>query len=353
MTHFGTPPKVCPYMRIFIQAVLAFLFMLAIPCGASYDNMPTPPPDTRTGTDVKQAEKARVKRGIRWYRSPDRETAVNQMELAGKLEKEERWRKAANAYQALVYAWPDSPEAPKAQLALAQLQEKRQLYARAFDEYQYLFDFYPGQFNYQDVLGRQFKIAHYLMETPKGAFLFFRGFEAPERALPLFEKIIRNGPTWEKAALAQLNIGIIHELNEEEEEAVTAYEIVQNRYSDEALSAQASFREGHCLYKLYLTRPKDENCCNAARAALVQFIRSYPGHEKVTEARSFLLALNNQQELRAFELAQYYDQIANRPKSALIAYEEFLKKYYASTLAPQARERIDVLKKEANRHEKK
>ncbi len=340
-------------MRIFIQAALAVMFMLVVPCGARYDNMPTPPPESRTGTNVTQADKARVKRGIRWYRSPDCESAAKQMELAGTLSKEERLRKAANAYQALVYAWPDSPEAPQAQLALAQLQEKRQLYAKAFDEYQYLFDFYPGQFNYQDVLDRQFKIAHYLMETPKGAFLFFRGFEAPERALPMFEKIIRNGPTWEKAALAQLNIGIIHELNEEEEEAVTAYEIVQNRYNDEDLSAQASFREGHCLYKLYLSRPKDENSCNAARAALVQFIRTYQGHEKVPEARAYLQTLNNQQELRAFELAQYYDRIAHRPKSALIAYEEFMKKYYASPLAPQARERIEVLKKETKSHEKK
>lgn len=340
-------------MRIFIQAVLAVMFMLGIPCRAAYDNMPTPPPDSRTGPDVKQSDKARAKRGIHWYRSPDFDSPAKQMVLAEELYKQESFRKAANAYQALVYAWPDSPEAPKAQLALAQVQEKRELYDRAFDEYQYLFDYYPGQFNYQDVLERQFKIANYLKETPKGAFLFFKGFKAPERALPMFEKIIRNGPTWEKAGLAQLNIGIIHELNEEEEEAVTAYETVQNRYSDQDLAAQAAFREGHCLYKLYRNRPKDENTCNAARAALIQFIRTYPSHEKVEEARALLATLNKEQELRAFELAQYYDLIAHRPKSALIAYEEFMKTYYYSPLATRAKERIEVLKKEAKNHEKK
>ena len=340
-------------MRFMTQLFLLLVLLWASPCRASYDSMPTPPPSSPSTQNQSKGDKAQVKRGIHWYRSPSCATAAEQMKLAGQFHREKRYRKAANAFQALVYAWPDSPEAPLAQFELARVQEERELYTKAFDEYQYLFDYYPGQFDYRDVLGRQFKIANYLMSTRKGSFLFFPGFEAPERATPLFEKIILNAPTWNYAATCQLNIGIIHELNEEEEEAVAAFEIVQNRYNDETILAQASFREAQCLTKLCRNRPNDENACNAARAALVQFIRTYPDHEKVPESRATLSKLNDEQARRAFELARYYDQIAHRPKAALIAYEEFLKKYASHECAGPARQRIEILRKDINRHEKK
>lgn len=322
-----------------------FLMMFIAPCLASYDTMPTPPPSTAY-TETKDDDKPRIKRGNRWYRHPQCNTAAEQLQLAFNYYKANRYRKAANAYQALVYAWPDSPQAPEAQLALAMVQETRQNFTKAFDEYQYLFEYYPGQFDYQEVLDRQFKIANYLMKTKKGAFLFFSGFEAPERALPMYEKIIKNAPAGKFAATAQLNIGIIHEMNEEEEEAVTAYEILQNRYNDENLAAQASFREAHCLVKLHEQRPNDEDTCNSARAALVQFITSYPGHEKVAQARVFLKDMNDKQAKRAYDLGQYYQKIARRPKAAIIAYEDFLRKYPGTPLAHEAREQLAILNKE-------
>lgn len=341
-------------MRLLLQAIVVLMAITAVlPSRASYDSMPAPPPVNNQDQTQPDAEKAKVKRGTHWYRKPQMETAAGQMRLADAFLKAQRLRKAANAYQALVYAWPDSPEAPVAQLKLAQVQEQRGALIKAFDEYQYLFDYYPGLFDYRDVLGRQFKIANVLMTTRKGAFLFFPGFEAPERAIPMYEKIIRNGPTWEYAATAQLNIGIIHEMNEEFEEAVAAFEIVQNRYRDEALLADASFRGATSLCRIYRDRRHDENACDAARAALLQFIRSYPANAKVQEARTLLKQLDDDQAERTFERARYYDEIARRPKAALIAYESFLEKYSFHELAAKARARIEILRKEVNSHEKK
>jgi outer membrane protein assembly factor BamD (BamD/ComL family) len=314
--------------------------------------MPTPPPSAPYSKSSEE-DRPRAKRGTRWYRSPQCETASQQIQLAYKYYTEGRYRKSANAYQALVYAWPDSPEAPQAQLALAKVQELRQLYAKSFDEYQYLFEYYPGQFDYQEILDRQNKIANFLMKTPKASFLFFPGFDAPERALPMFEKIIKNAPTGVHAATAQLNIGIIHELNEEEEDAVSAYEILQNRYNAPDLLPQAAFREAHCLVKIHINRPHDEDACNAARAALVQYISTYPGHEQVEQARGFLKDLNDHQAQRAYELARYYQKTARRPKAAIVAYEDYLRKYPDTTLAPSAKEQLDILKKDIATHEKK
>ena len=337
-------------MRYSVYILL--LMTLILPCRANYDNMPPQAPNSPYSPS-KDDDKPRVKRGVHWYRHPQCKTAQQQLQLASEFRTKGRYRKAANAYQALVYAWPDSPEAPQAQIALAEVQEIRQRFTQSFDEYQYLFEYYPGQFDYQNILDRQFKIANYLMKTPKGSFLFFPGFEAPERALPMYEKIIKNAPMGPQAATAQLNVGIIHELNEEEEEAVTAYEILQNRYSDANLAAQASFREAHCLVKLHAQRPNDEDACNAARAALVQFITTYPGHENVEQARGFLKTLNEKQAQRAYDLAWYYQTIALRPKAAIIAYEDFLRKHSGTPLAERAKAQLAILKKETKTNEKK
>ena len=302
-----------------------------------------PPTPTSTSTSV-QEKKSPVKRGVHWYRHPSCKTAAEQEALAYSLYEADRLHAAANAYQALVYAWPDSPQAATAQLALAKVQQRRELYAKAFDEYQYLIDHYPGQFDYRNVLDLQFQIANYLMTAKKGKFLFFSGFEAPEQALPMFEKIIQNAPSWDKAPLAQFNIGLIHEQNHEEEEAGAAYEILQNRYPNSEWAAPASFHQALCLQRLSTERPHDENALNAARSALVGFIRNYPDSNQVPEARSLLKDDNTRREHLAFERASFYDHLAKRPAAALQAYEEFLRVFPSSDLAPTARERIEALK---------
>lgn len=289
--------------------------------------------------------KPRIKRGVHWYRKPNMTTDVAQEKFASDLYRAGRLRKAANAYQALVYAWPDSPKAAPAQLALAKIQQQRGHYEDAFNEYQYLIDNYPGQFNYTDVLELQFQIASCLVHAKTGQFLILPGFESPERALPLFERIIRNAPAWEKSPLSQFNIGKIHEMNDNLDEAIGAYELLQSRYPASPLAAQASFCEAHCLYRLSDQRKNDENALNAARAALVDFIRSYPASPDVANAETCLSTLNTRRITMAFERARFYDKLSKRPEAALLAYEDFVRNFPSSQLAVTAQQRIEQLRK--------
>jgi outer membrane protein assembly factor BamD (BamD/ComL family) len=336
-----------------IRTTALLLLALAVPCLAAMDSSPMyqPPPDAAPQT--LKVKKADAKRGLRWYRKPDFPSATDQMKHARTLADGGRLRKAANAYQALVYAWPDSTLAPQAQWALAEIMEQRGKYERAFQEYQYLVDYYPGQFDYPAVLDRQFKLATLLMTDRKARFLFFPGFQAPERALPLFEQIVRNAPSWDRSAKAQLNVGIIHELNEEPEDAIAAYEVFQYRFPLSADAPEAAFRGAKCLHEVFRQRPNDENACNAARAALVHFISAYPEDHRVAEARGHLNALNAHQAGLAFQRATYYDTIARRPAAAIIAYEEFLRNYPSSANAETAQARLAALRKVVATHEKK
>jgi outer membrane protein assembly factor BamD (BamD/ComL family) len=292
------------------------------------------------------APKARVKRGTPWLLHPQKASAAAQNQYARGLYDQGRLRKAAKAYLALVYAWPDSAEAADAQLAYAQILEKRGDYTKAFDEYQYLIDHYAGHFDYLFIVERQFMIANYMMTARRGKVLFLPGFAAPERALPMLEKILENAPSWEKAAHAQFNIGLIHEQSDRDLElAVAAYELVQNRYGSSEFAAPAAFRAGQCLYRLYLKHPNDEGACNAARMALIQFIRAYPEDDSAPAARAGLRDLDARQATLALDRARYYDRILKRPAAALIAYTDCAQRFPATDQARQARARMEELKK--------
>jgi outer membrane protein assembly factor BamD (BamD/ComL family) len=304
---------------------------------------PTPPPELPKKAEVDTRSPA--KRGTHWYRHPDQDTPAEQEAYAARLSEEERWRSSEKAYDALVYAWPDSPQAARAQFNLAKLLQKRERYEKAFNEYQYLIEYYPGQFNYEEVLGYQFQIANYMMNSRRGQFLFLPGFASPDRALPLFERIVRNAPSWTNAPLAQFNIALIHDLNTDEEEAVDAYEAVLSRYPRSEWADDASYRQADCLCRLSGQNLNDENALDEAIAALSEFIRSYPGNEeRVAEARLRLKDMNQRKQEMAFERARFYDHVAKRPEAALRAYEDVRKKYPQSDWAMKAEDRISELK---------
>jgi outer membrane protein assembly factor BamD (BamD/ComL family) len=329
----------------------AFGILIAACTGAfaqAYDNRMDP---AATGSRAVDKPAVTIKRGTSWRVKPQRETAAGQLSYAESLRQENRLRAAYRAYNALVHAWPDTAQAVTAQVACAEVLEARGNYPKAFNEYQYLIDRYVGQFDYRRTLEKQFAIANHLMTARRGKVLFLPGFEAPERALPLFETILQNAPSWDKAPLCQYNIGLIHERNEDWEEAVAAFELLQTRYESSAWTEPAAFREAYALYRMTLDRPNDENVCHAARGALVRFIRAYPNSTNTPIARDHLKALNTHYARIVYDRAAYYDRIARRPASALIAYEDFVKRFPTSELAPTAQARIATLRKEAPPHD--
>lgn len=328
-------------MRAFPFILVLCLGLAALPSPAAGYYETGMNDDARSGTED---TKPRLKRGTSWYRRPSRPTDVEQAALARYCRDNRNLRGAANAYQALVYKWPDSSIAAEAQRKLADIQMERGKHEEAFGEYQYLVDNYPGQFEFAQVLDKQFQIAVQVMTQRVASFLFLRGFQAPERALPMFEKIIRNAPSGALAAESQFNIGRIYEMNEEEEEAVAAYAVVQSRYFSSPWAEPAAFREARCLYRISEERRNDENALNAARAALSGFLLSYPASQDHGEARAFLDILNARLETLALEKVEYYDRIAQRKETSLRLYEDFLKSFPMSPMTNKVMRRIAELK---------
>ena len=262
-----------------------------------------------------------------FWRRPDRETAAEQLAYARSLAAGGSARKASKQYRALVHEWHDTPEAVIAQGAYAALLEARGKYNEAFNEFQYMVEFYAGQFDYGEVLDRQFRIANEVMNHRYGGFLFWGGFKSPERALPLFEQLAENGPAWERGPEVQFFMGWIQEQDKQYDAAIRAYDVLRQRWPHDELAATAGFGGTRCLVRLADANARDEVICRRALVGLAGYIRDYPDHPNVELAKSERDRLSSLLSGLYYERAAYYDKIAKRPDSALIAYADFLRQF--------------------------
>lgn len=300
-----------------------------------------------TGIDVahaQQYEETVKKHSWFSFSRPAKKDPVAQLNYAQDLFEAGNLKKAGKAFRALVMTWPGSLEAPKAQWALATTLDRRGKSIDAFDAYQALMENYPGRFpQYDQILARQFEIATNLMFTRKGQFLFMPGFEAPERAIPLLEKIVQNGPRSPHAAEAQFLIGQAYEQSFDEELAVVAYMATLHRYPLSRFAEPAAYGRARALHTISKNYPHDVQALEEAWTAVMVFLRAYPGSTYVADATAMRDQILLRRADQAFGIAYFYDRKAKRPDAARESYELFLAQYPKSPRSDEARERIAQL----------
>lgn len=277
------------------------------------------------------------------FNRPTKKNPADQLAYADELFEKGSLRKAGRAYKALTVTWPGSAEAVPAQLRYAHTLDARHKPEDAFDAYQVLMEANAGGFGYDAVLARQFEIAKDLMNTRKGKVLIFGGFKAPERAIPLFEKVVQNGPRSPFAAEAQYLIGEANEISEQYELAVVAYMTVQHRYAMSPFAEKASLGRARSLYKLSEESPNDADALEQAWAGVVFFLNAYPRSEDIEIAKAYRDTLLSRRARAAYNQAYFYDKLAHKPAAALQAYRSFAKMYPKSEWASIAQQRIDEL----------
>ncbi len=274
---------------------------------------------------------------------PGKSNPTEQLAYAEELLQSGKTRKARKQFQALVYAWPNTPEAASAQFHFAAIFDQKGKLEKAFQEYQVLMDTYPGKFPYQDVLERQFDIALRIMSDRRGDVLFLPGFESPERALPLFEDIVDNGPRWEKAPEAQFLIGSIHETTKDYELAIMAYMETMLRYTHSDFAEKAAFARARCLATVSDRTPYDQDMAQEAWYALTIFNTTYPSSGFTEESSELTRHIYNRLAKGAYDIALYYDKNTRKPKAALAAYESYVTRFPSSKWTTEAKQRIQVL----------
>ena len=310
----------------------------------SADALDNPADQAEKTQKTEKAERPRPKRGPTFFVHASEASATNQLARAEALYREHRLRAAGKAYLALVYTWPDSDEAPKAQYGYARILELRSKYAKAFDEYQYLIDNYTGYVNHEAIVGQQFAIANVMMNGTARRGLF-SGRPSSDQAIRMFEQIALNGPSAQHAAQAQFNVGVIRERKHDDDEAIRAYDLVETRFFDRELAVAAEYRKAGCLSRIAARYPNDEQSWESAREALAGFIQSHPDDERAPSARAELARATGYLAKLAYERARYYDRVLRKPTAAIVAYQDLVSRFPASEQAAPARTRMEELRK--------
>lgn len=286
----------------------------------------------------------------KWFafiNGPDFGTPAEEFAYCGRLEAEGRWSKAVKHYDALVREWPTSPEAPKAQLRLAEiLLEKMDDAEGSFDEFRYLADFYSFRCDYRAVVDRMHEIAGILRRRGK-TVVFFR-FKNTEDVRRAYESCVLRAPGAPWAPSALLAVGALREEEGRDAEAVKVYENLRNIHGKSPEAKTAAMREAAARMRLLR-----EHGYNRARCVeTIDFLRSAVGFVDAADAPEIEWRLAEAKGLledESYKAAKFYDSRMRTRHSAISAYERFLTEFPGSVRADEVRARLDELKGETKK----
>ena len=308
----------------------------------------------------KKDETKQARQKLSWWEHyrPAEATPVTQLVWINKLKDTGHTIRASKACLALVNAWPESAQAPVAQLIYCRLLEQRGKPAKAFEEYQFLIEAYAGFFPYDEVMDRMYAIADG-MAVRDHYFLFVK-FKTPEEAIPLFKKLIRNGTQWKRSAELQFRIAQIYEKIQQYDLAIEAYGTYHQRYPVSPLAEQALFNQGRCCYEYSRENPVALDLRENAVAVLQGFIDWYPYSDMASSARTYLTELQRALAGGLYGQAALYEKTArftsNKRKqlaslvAARICYERVVDEFPRSEWAGRAHVRITEINQQRSKN---
>lgn len=300
--------------------------------------------DAYPGFDLEENLLKPSKKEPRWFAfitGPKKEDPVAQFAWCEECEKNEDWSAARKGYDALVREWPTSPLAPRAQLRLAELEVQDRSFEDAFAEYRYLLDFFSSSCDYNEVAKRMYALAEQLRADGKN-FIFFH-FANTVDVRRAYEALVLRAPGADFVPKAMLTIASLRIDEGKFQEAVTVFENLRNLHPNTPEAAESVVREARIRMKML-----DEMGYNRSRVRdTIDFLRlSLRGdlEQSVREELDAALAkARDMYEAEAWKAAAFYDSRTRTRRSAINAYEVYLKEYPEGPHAEEARTRRDAL----------
>jgi outer membrane protein assembly factor BamD (BamD/ComL family) len=334
----------------FAMAVSAALIALA-----DQPNI-TPGPGVRYATDAFPGFDSEdnivnpEKKEPKWFafiNGPKMSNPADQLDWARQCEASGSYGRARRAYDALVREWPISPEAPVAQKAMADVLLNHELnYEDAFAEYRYLLDFYSLDCDYGAVAELMYKVAELMREEGK-TIIFFR-FANTVDVRRAYEAVVLRSPGSPFVPQAMLTIASLREDEQKYEDAVKVYENLRNIHPEKPEARTALHREAMVRMKLLDMHGYNRTRVLDTASFLRQALRGDLPADMKADFEKWLDETSALEESEAYNAARFYDSRTRTRRSAINAYERFLKEYPTSAHADEVRARLEVLKEEGS-----
>ena len=275
---------------------------------------------------------------------PEKDNPADQLDYAKELLAKGARKAASKELHYLTLKWPGSAEVAEAVWLRAKTLEEMGKLNQAFEEYETLVTRFSGEAPYGQALTNQWRIAETIEKRRKAAFLLFKGFSSPEQAIPFYESIVKNAPSWERAPELLYRVGEIQRNGWESETAIATFIRIIALYPKSSFAEKAGFAKALCSHELSKEHPNHEEHARAAYADITFYLTRFEKRNHTAEAMDMQSELHGKLARFAFEKAEFYDRIARRPAAALAAYEAFVRDFPTSEWTEQARSRITELR---------
>ncbi len=272
-------------------------------------------------------------------------TPEEHWKYADSLRKEGHTRGARKQFEIFTKRWPDDVKAAAAKQSTAEIYFDQSKNKKAFTAYEELIQqYYTNIKDYDSILDRQYILAEKEMNRKRMRWLF-GGYRAPERAVPLFESIIKNAPQWERAPEMQYMIGQAYQKNDDQELAVVAYATTEYRYPNSPYAEKAAVSKIDSYKKLVDSVPYSEDIREQAQLSASLFPELYTNSQHIAEVKTFGEELHGLSAQHNYEIGSFYERVPRPPKndSAAIYYSKVMRNYSDTQYAGQSAERMRVM----------
>lgn len=275
--------------------------------------------------------------------APDRGSAGAQYNQALADERAGRKDVALAGYRVVVRRYPRSPQASNAQYRIALLLEKSGDLESAYRAYVKLNKDYPRSEDFTASLEGQMRVANAYLEGRRAKLLGIPTLPSMSRAAEMYTAIIKNAPYSRYAPAAQFNLGRAREKQGDFANAISAYQVVIDKYPTSDVTDDAMFQIAYVYMTIMRTGSYDRNAAKFSREYFEDFLAAYPRHEKAAQAREYLQTLTKVQVRSSLKVAEYYDK-QKVFKAAVMHYNEVVRTMPGTKDAQIAEARLGVLR---------
>jgi len=290
--------------------------------------------------DIKKPE--RHDKSWWWWKGVKRDTAAAQYAYAKELEAEGDFTGAARACDALVREWPAAAEAPQAQLRFVKLNANQlEDYEEAFEQLEYLLDFYSRDCPYLELVEYGYRLVNVMVDKKKTILGF--SLLSNRMVRQHYESIVRRAPGASYVPEAMLKIADLREQDQQYEEAVKVYQMLQNKFPIAEESRKAAYLEAKA--RMWLCRRLAYNIprCRDTESYLKMTLERRPDLAEAGELKGWLEELKTYLAEDAYRAAKFYDTKQRTRHAARTSWERYLLEYPDSPHAEEVRARIAEL----------
>ncbi|MFW5996633.1 MAG: tetratricopeptide repeat protein [Lentisphaeria bacterium] len=274
----------------------------------------------------------------RWFRSD-----VNLRKQAEELLEKGKYGKAAKVFQKMAERAETTETAKFAREEAAKCFLKDKNFNSAYIAYQQLAREFPLQVSYDEITMQLRRIAAAFASGKASLF----GFDNLGKACEVYQTILALAPFSDEAPADMLYLGALQEQDHKDQEAISTYREIMQRFPDSQQSASAQLRLADLLLKRAERVENDRPLAQEVRELCQDFLVEYPEHSGRDKAEELKAGAERILAKRLLGLAQFYTgPVHSRPEAARKYLRQLLEDYGETAVADDARRLLGQLEGE-------